>query len=158
MLTLEKFTIHSSLSTDRVREKLLEVVEPRKTWRWNRRNPDKPYEGEVGDHSFEMMRIINYRNSFLPVIKGRITPEPMGSKIEIEMSLHPVVFVFMLIWLGMVGQFGVLFLIASIAEGKFEPAALIPVGMFIFGCLLPLIGFKPEAARSKKFFQQLLET
>lgn len=158
MFPIQRFTIHSSLSTELVREKLLEVVEPRKTFRWKSGNPEKPYQGEVGEHSFEINRIINYRNSFLPMIKGRITPEAMGSKIEVEMSLHPVVFVFMLVWLGMVGQFAVLFLIASIAEGTFEPAALIPVGMFIFGCLLPPIGFKPEAGRSKKFLQQLLET
>jgi hypothetical protein len=158
MFPLEKFTIYSSLAPDLVREKLLDVVEPRKTFRWHRRHPDKPYQGEIGEHSFEMMRIINYRNSFLPLIKGRISSEPIGSKIEVEMSLHPVVFVFMLVWLGMVGQFGVLLLIATIAEGTFEPAALIPVGMFIFGCLLPLIGFKPEAGRSKKFLQQLLQT
>lgn len=158
MLPLEKFTIYTSLAPDLVCEQLLQVVEPRKTFRWNRRHPDKPYEGEIGEHSFQIIRIINYRNSFLPLIKGRITPSEMGSKIEVEMSLQPFVFVFMLVWLGMVGQFGVIFLISSIAEGKFEPAALIPVGMFMFGCLLPLIGFKPEAARSKQFLEQLLES
>jgi len=158
MFPLEKFTIHTSLAPDLVCEKLLQVVEPRKTFRWHRRDSDKPYEGEIGEHSFEIIRIINYRNSFLPVLKGRISPEGMGSKIEVEMSLHPFVFVFMLVWLGMVGQIAVLFLITSIASGQFEAAALIPVGMFMFGCLLPLIGFKPEAARSKQFLEQLLES
>lgn len=133
-------------------------MEPRKTFRWNRRNPDRPYEGEIGEHSFEIIRIINYRNSFLPVIKGRIIPEGLGSQIDIELSLHPVVLVFMLIWLGMVGQIGILFLIATIAEGKLEPAGFVPVGMFIFGCLLTVLGFKPEAERSKQFLQQLLES
>lgn len=58
MISLEKFTIHSSANPDRVREKLLEVVEPRLLF-WDARNID-----------------------------GRITPEGTGSKIEISMSLN----------------------------------------------------------------------
>ena len=158
MFPTQRFTIHSSLSPELVRQKLLDIVQPPGKNRWNRRNPEKPYEGEVGEHSFQIIRIINYRNSFLPVIKGRITPEGMGSQIDIEMTLHPFVFIFMLIWLGMVGQMGILFLVATIAEGTFEPAALVPVAMFIFGCLLTVLGFKPEADRTQKFLQHLLES
>jgi hypothetical protein len=157
MIPLEKFTIHSSRNPDRVREKLLEVVEPRQILPWDARNYAKPYQGEIGDRAFQISRIISYRNSFLPLIDGRITPEGTGSKIEISMSLSPVVFIFILVWLGMVGNIGILFLLATLSEGKFEPAALIPLGMFFFGCLLPFLGFKPEAAKAKKFLIQLLE-
>ncbi len=157
MIPLEKFTIHSSRNPDRVRETLLTVVEPRKIWRWYFTNPDKPYQGEIGDRAFQIVRIINYRNSFLPLINGRITPEGTGSQIEISMSLHPVVFIFMLVWLGMVGNIGILFLIAALSEGTFEPAALVPLGMFLFVCLLVFVGFKPEAAKAKKFLRELLE-
>jgi hypothetical protein len=73
------------------------------------------------------------------------------------MSLDPVVFIFMLVWLGMVGNIGILFLLATLSEGKFEPTALIPLGMFLFGCLLPFVGFKPEAAKAKTFLIKLLE-
>jgi hypothetical protein len=158
MIPLEKFTIHSSLNPDRVRETLLTVVEPRQILPWNAKNSAKPYQGEIGDRAFQISRNINYRNSFLPTIDGRITPEGTGSQIEISMSLDPVVFIFMLVWLGMVGNMGILFLLATLSEGKFEPAALILLGMFLFGCLLPFVGFKPEAQKAKKFLIQLLET
>jgi hypothetical protein len=157
MIPLEKFTIHSSQNPDRVREKLLEVVEPRQILPWDAKNCAKPYQGEIGDRAFQISRIISYRNSFLPLIDGRITPEGTGSKIEISMSLSPVVFIFMLVWLGMVGNIGILFLLATLSEGKFEAAALIPLGMFFFGCLLTFLGFKPEAQKAKKFLIQLLE-
>jgi len=157
MIPLEKFTIHSSRNPDHVRETLLEVVDPRQILPWDAKNSAKPYQGEIGDRAFQISRIISYRNSFLPLINGRITPEETGSKIEIFISLDPLVFIFMLVWLGMVGNMGILFLLATLGEGNFEPAALIPLGMFLFGFLLVFVGFKPEAAKAKKFLRELLE-
>lgn len=156
MFPYENFTINTSLHPEIVRQKLLAVVEPRKAIRWNINNYGKPYEGEVGDHSFEINRIINYRNSFLPIIKGRIYPEGMGSKIDIKMAMHPFVIVFMSIWLGIVGNIWILAAIATIAEGKFESSILAASGMLLVGLLLPLIGFKPEASSSKQFLIDLL--
>lgn len=156
MFPYEKFTINTSLHPEIVRQKLLAVVEPRKAIRWKINNYEKPYEGEVGDHSFEINRIINYRNSFLPIIKGKIYPEGMGSKIDIKMAMHPFVVVFMSIWLWLVGSTWILSAIATIAERKLESRILVLSGMLLFGLLLPLIGFKPEANDSKKFLIDLL--
>ncbi len=64
----------------------------------------------------------------------------------------------MLVWLGIVGNIGILFLLATLSEGKFEPAALIPLRMFLFGLLLPFLGFKPEAVKARKFLVQLLKS
>lgn len=163
MIPLEKFTIHSSRNPERVRETLLTVVEPRPWWRWNSRNPaaDQPYQGEIGDRAFQISRIISWDNCFLPVINGRITPEDMGSKIEISMSLHPVSFIFLLVWLGTNGNICISAAIDAFSEEKFEPialiVALITLGMFLSGFLLVFIGFKPEAAKAKKFLRELLE-
>ncbi|NER36720.1 MAG: hypothetical protein F6J93_22510 [Oscillatoria sp. SIO1A7] len=157
MFINQRFTIHTSLSPAEVRAKLAEVVEPRKTLRWRWSKSEKPYEGEIGEHSFKISRIINYRNSFLPQIAGRIQPNGAGSEVEITMNLKGLVIGFMLFWLGMVLQFGILFLAAMISEGKFEPAGLIPVGMFVFGCFMPFVGFVPEAKKSKQFLTELLE-
>ena len=158
MFINQSFTIYTSLSPAEVCEKLAEVVEPRKTFRWRWSKSEKPYEGEIGDHSFKISRIINYRNSFLPQISGRIQPNGAGSEVEITMTLHGFVIGFMLFWLGMVLQFGILFLVAMISEGKFQLAGLIPVGMFAFGCLMPFVGFVPEAKKSKKFLTELLQS
>ncbi|MDB9509816.1 hypothetical protein PN499_01175 [Kamptonema animale CS-326] len=156
MFPYEKFTINTSLHPEIVRQKLLAVVEPRKAIRWKINNYEKPYEGEVGDHSFEINRIINYRNSFSPIIKGRIYPEGMGSKIDIKMAMHPSVIVFMSIWLGLVGSSWILSAIAMIEEGKFDSSIFGVSGMLLGCLLLPLIGFKPEANDSKKFLIDLL--
>lgn len=156
MFPNEKFTINSSLNPDVVRQKLLGVVEPPKAIRWGFRETKKSYSGEVGEHYFKIMRIINYRNSFLPVIRGKISPEGMGSKIEIEMKLDTFVFVFILFWLGIVGNVCILSLISMISDRNFSSGLIMPFVMFMFGVLLTLFGFKYEANIAKKFLIDLL--
>ncbi|MCT7970878.1 hypothetical protein [Laspinema olomoucense] len=144
------------LSPHEVQEKLIAVVEPPPQWvpvRWKR--PEKPYQGQIGEHSFKISRIISYRNSFLPQIEGRIHAQAKGSKIEIQMKLHRAVLIFMCVWLGIVGQAALMFLAVLFEE--FHPLFLMPVGMFIFGLVLPLIGFIPEAKKSKQFLMELFQ-
>ena len=62
-----------------------------------------PFLGKVEGSRFRCWRDIRYRNSFLPRIAGRVVASPDGAKIEVTMHLHPVVFIFMLFWLGAVG-------------------------------------------------------
>ncbi|QIZ72295.1 hypothetical protein [Oxynema aestuarii] len=169
MFPHEHFTIVTALDPDAVRQRLSTVVEPPKTFRWQWGNPDKPYQGEIGDRSFKISRIIHYRNSFLPVIDGRIEPNGTGSKISINMKLHPFVLVFMLVWLSMVGQIPAMFLMGILfalftdqkeqvpIDSESYLFLLFPLGMFVFGCGLPLIGFWPEARKSKAFLIDLLE-
>ncbi|MBO0350408.1 hypothetical protein J0895_15145 [Phormidium pseudopriestleyi FRX01] len=157
MFPKQKFTITTYLSPDDVQKKLIEVVEPPPTriqFQWKR--SDKLYRGQIGEHSFKIARIIYYRNSFLPQIEGRINAHGRGSQIEIEMKLHRFVLIFICVWLSMVGQF-VLMALMVLFQEEFEPAFLVPVGMFIFGLALPWIGFIPEAKGSKKFLLELFQ-
>lgn len=153
----EKFTINTVLPPHAVRDKLLEVVEPVQWVRWAWTRPEKPYQGEVLEDSFRISRVINYRNSFLPAISGKIRPRVSGSEILVEMKLNDFVWFFMLFWLIGVGVAGLVFLVAMIGEGEFELMGLIPVAMFIFGCCLPSIGFWMEAGKSKQFLIELLQ-
>jgi len=152
----ERFTINSLLNSELVRRKLLEVVEPPQRVTWGFRRADKPYEGEIRDYTFKIRRIINYRNSFLPVIKGRIYAEGMGSKIEIEMKLEPLVFLFMLFWLGIVGNICIVSLTSMIYERKFSLDLMVPFGMFTCALLMTFIGFKSETKIAKQFLIDLL--
>ncbi len=126
----------------------------------------KPYQGEVSPNRFKISRVIYYRNSFLPIIKGELKADLGGTRLDIKMSLHPFVIVFMAIWFGGVGLgamatiFGALSTL--IQEGITSLPSLFPLGipwgMFIFGYLLVMGFFKFEAAKSKAFFQKLFES
>ena len=105
-----------------------------------------PFIGSVLDDSFKMQRNIRYRNSFLPMIRGRIAPYGVGTRVSVTMFLHPVVVIFMIFWLSMV---------ASVAFSH-PTLSLIPWGMLAFGIALPVGGFIPEAVKAKRLIVEAL--
>jgi len=143
------FEIESPLPAREILAALDAVVEPPKWFRW-KSTSGKKYHGEVSIDSFKIWKIINYRNSFLPIIEGRITPSISGSRIAVTMRLHRFVAVFMLFWLGGVSTGVVTFLIAAM-RGEMEPipALLAPLGMLLFGIALTSISFWWEAKKTK---------
>ncbi len=163
-LPFERLTIKTYLSPEKIQQKLAEVVEPRRMRFGFLSGPHKPYQGELDGKRFNITRIIHYRNSFLPVIKGEIRPEIEGCSIDITMYPHPVVIAFMIFWLGTTGSifFALLCnaLLSVVLSGTGDIASsssgiFIPGLMFIFGYLLLTGGFKFESVRSKVFLQKL---
>lgn len=117
----------------------------------------KPYEGFIDVNSFNITRIIGYRNSFIPRIKGQIEKSINGTTIRIKMRLHPLVLAFMTFWLGGVTLAFFVFLSDSIGNETLEPVVFIPVVMFAFGYGLTTGAFKYESSKSKHFLTELLE-
>jgi hypothetical protein len=115
---------------------------------WPFGNPvTAPFTGSILDESFKIQRDIRYRNSFLPMIRGRVTPDGFGSRVEVIMFIHPLVALFMIFWLGMVA-FGA-FSIRS-------ASSLIPAGMFVFGMALTFGAFIPEAIKAKRLISEVV--
>ena len=137
------------------------VIEPKRFFGWFEVN-QKPYEGNLEGSHFEVSRVIHYRNSFLPIIKGEIQPEMSGSSIDITMRPNGFVIAFMMLWLGFVGFFLLAIvgsLISSALQGNLEDPSIVlaPGGMFVFGYTLFVGGFKFESSRSKEFFRELFQ-
>lgn len=80
LLPFDKFRIDTSLTSVEVHNALAAAVEPRKRFRFGRGRC--PFEGELGIDSFTLTRIISYRNSFIPSIRGRIITTSSGSTVE----------------------------------------------------------------------------
>lgn len=157
MFPTQRFTITTYLNPEEVQKKLIEVVDPPLTgFQFQRKRSDKSYRGQIGEHSFKIAKIIYHRNSFLPQIEGRIKAHGRGSQIEIEMKLHTAVIIFMCVWLSIVGEAALMFLVVLFQE-EFDPAFLIPLGMLIFGLALPWTGFLLEAKGSKNFLIELFQ-
>ena len=120
-------------------------------------NTTRPYEGYIDRNIFEVSRIINYRNSFLPIIKGQVYSENGGSSIHVKMKLHTVVAGFMLVWMSglsiaLIGVFT-----KMLVHKKFEPGIFLVLLMFSLGYGLTIGGFKYESNKSKKHLAELLE-
>jgi hypothetical protein len=159
-LPYEKMVFHSNLKEDEVKKKLVNVTEPIKGCRFQlvRFNSTSKYAGEINGSSFQINRIISYRNSFLPQIIGKIEPQISGCTIRVIMRLHLFVLVFLLVWLGIVGLVAVSMIIAAILFDSNNQLFFFPLGMFIFGCLLSILAFKLESSKSKKDLKTLFET
>lgn len=115
----------------------------------------RPYQGELTGSTFNVARIIGYRNSFRPTVKGRVRPDGTGAVLEASLSLHPVVLGFMVFWLGSVLLAGLTGVTTLLSQGKNPALALFPTGMFLFGYLLMQGGFWFESAKTKRFLEEL---
>ena len=158
-------TLLSPLSAAAATAKLKSVVAPMASWQdrikpsgWVRNGG---FMGEVRDDgTFDILRDINYRNSFLPFIKGRIDSDGGGSRITARMAMHKAVVIFTTFWLAFVTLAcgGVVYSVIKQAQApQPEAALLIPFGMLLFGLSLPYLAFTPEANKAEKFLLETLE-
>ena len=141
-------------------ERLRSAVRNRPTWResfsfkWTQApEADKPFIGIVRDDSFRVQRKIQGRNSFLPLVWGRLRSTPTGARVTVTMFPHPIVAIFMLVWLGIVGSTALEFLFWSSRFKESSVTGLFLCGMFIFGVALVIGGFFPEARKAQRIIR-----
>lgn len=159
-LPFENITYQTKLTPAEILSRLDAIIEPRKAFRSAiifRSKNHKPYEGSISGNSFHITRIIRYRNSFLPEIKGQVETYLGKTRVIVKMRLHPLVLIFLLIWCGAVGIFLIAFLISLIKEQTFDPSIFIPLTMLLFAYGLTTVGFKNESLKSKKYLAELFE-
>jgi hypothetical protein len=147
LLPYRKFDLFSPRCAADVAAALSRQVEPRQ---WIRFRTSRPFEGTVTGTTFDIARIISYRNSFVPQIRGTIASEGSGSKISISMRLHVVALAFLVVWVALVCTIGGAFAVSSIRNGGPAEGALIPLGMFVFVWAMTAGGFWFEAWKAER--------
>lgn len=108
------------------------------------------------NNTFNVKRCINYRNSFLPLIRGRFSESIDGTIVEVRMRPNMFTVIFMLIWFCGV-LLGCIFSLQAAMNDRFDVFFLIPFGMALFGIILYYGAFKYESLKSKKDLQQIFE-
>lgn len=98
-LPFENFIIETTLSGDKLIGELSNNIEVPRTWSWTRKSK-KPFEGTLRDNEFTIQRVIDYRNSFLPELRGKILESGGTVRISVNMSVASIVKAFMVVWLG----------------------------------------------------------
>ncbi|GAA5101790.1 hypothetical protein GCM10023210_42070 [Chryseobacterium ginsengisoli] len=151
-LPFEHLIYKTDLSEKEAIKKLSDCIETKKRRFGNASN--KEYEGFINENSFEINRIIRYRNSFLPQITGTVQRNNSETEIEIKMRLNLLVLVFMIFWC----SFVIFFLIAVLTQAeKISVAIFIPFFMLSFAYLLTMFGFKSESKKSKEDLKKIFE-
>ena len=91
------------------------------------------------------------RNSFLPVINGKVSPAKKGAVIEIKIHIH---YLILLLMLALFGYFGYSIVWGFIDEAK-NPG-ITPYLFMAFIYLLCMITFNLEVAKDEKDFRKIL--
>ena len=153
-------TYKTHLSEKEVFARLSDFIEPKQIIRSGLfgNKATAPYEGDIGVQTFSIRRIIRYRNSFLPQIEGTVQKDFDGSTlIQIKMRMLPFVIGFSIFWCSIVVFVFLALLIDSITHAKFQPAIFMPLGMFLFFCVLVEFAFGFERDRAKTDLRKLFE-
>ncbi|MGG9962335.1 hypothetical protein [Ferruginibacter sp. SUN106] len=162
-LPVENYTLATKLSVQEVRNRIEDNIGAKEQYSLFsfKNNITKPYVGQLKGNTFTINRVINYRNSFLPIIKGEISEFTGQPRIHIKMRPATMVLVFISAWLGIAGITCLIMLFTVVVQSReimqhgISPVMLGPFAMFCFGYLLTYFAFKLESKKSKEFLQNL---
>src|ERR1700688_738630 len=82
-----KFEFLTPMSTAHAARVLQEIVEPPRKWGWPTSMKRGYFEGRVASSGFKILRIINYQNSFRPIIEGNFRRDGLGTIVTLKMRL-----------------------------------------------------------------------
>ncbi len=142
LIPYETFRITTYKTPDEILAILENIVEPLDFFYQKR---EKPFCGSFSIEKFKFFRNIWYRNSFLPVINGRISTDGECTGIEISARMTVFTSIFCSICIAFLLFGTVLGLIKN--EGMLS---LLPFAMASFIYLLVMIPFNIELKLAKK--------
>lgn len=159
-IPFEKITIETGLRASEVEERLISIIETdpemrKRHWLTGSIKSNKEFEGNIYQGQITISPIINYKNSFLPDISGRIKSLTFGSEIELKLKLKTPIVIFAALWFGIVGLVS-LIMFMQILSGNFEPGFIVPFIMLIFGYLVFTLGFKKESIKARKRIMEIV--
>ena len=155
----DRIEIISPLSKTEVEKRLRENIQPKRgiELRLSRPKNQKIFEGTLFGDNFQIQRVINGKNSFLPQIKGTINDSANGTKILMDLKVHGFVIGFMAFWLGGVGLALVGTIYGIVTQGTNPLFAIAPLIMFAFGIGLAYFGFNSEKEKSISEMKRIVD-
>jgi hypothetical protein len=142
---------HSDYSPEDCVNKLMEEIDPeqRTVFSLSGYRGKKPVLGSISANEFRLHKRRYWHNDFGPVFYGSITPYGRGSCIEGYWGMPRWTRLFMRVWLMGVAVLGTPILLVTLYElitrrpvplEELYLGLLVPLGMFLFGLLLPRFG------------------
>jgi len=113
--------------------------------------PKTPFAGKVSESGFSIMRVVSGRDSFNPMLYGRFIPTASGTRVRVILTLHPLVWLFILVWMGVAGR-----PIYNDVIRHGQPVTIGEIGFALFPLLMAVPFFFLGAAASKKLLRRTL--
>ncbi|HXN86427.1 MAG TPA: hypothetical protein VN867_10155 [Candidatus Binataceae bacterium] len=92
-----RFEFSTPMSQAHAARVLEEIVEPPRKFGWPTSAKSGYFEGKVAGSSFKIHRVINFPNSFLPIVEGRFRRDGFATIVTLSVRM---------VWPGMVVWFG----------------------------------------------------
>jgi len=159
LLPYRKIILHTSLTKDQCRETLRNNMVLGSPDSFSHSNPHNVnLLGTTYGDTFKACRIIDYRNSFAPIVYGQFRTVSDGTKTIIKFRMRDFVLVITIIWLSGTLLASIAGAISVISNNEaISGANIIPAGMFIIGMLLINMGFDVEYAKAKAELIQIFK-
>ena len=156
LIPYQHFVINTSLASEEIARLVLDNISPPRSLS-QPPAPGKEFEGSVSRDGFTINRIIRGRDSFLPVLNGRFTSIPKGTKVDLYLTPHPIVIVFLLIVCFPLFEMLIVALKDFVLNGDINVPSLSPLGIFA-GCLylIGLVSFGRESKKAVEFAKRIL--
>jgi hypothetical protein len=146
-----RFEIVSPLDRQAALAAVTAHTEPENWFRftWPNSANDKRFEGVVGADGFHVRRVIGYRNSFLPVIDGKVHAAGRGSRIDVSMRLFWFVYAFVGIW--------VVAALTGFAASGGAVGLAFGAAMILFVYVMTMAGFWFEAGKQERTLREIFQ-
>lgn len=148
LLPFENFTCIAKLNSKEVVDKVETIIR-------SESNSTAHYSGQVSDSKFELIRIIWFRNSFRPIIKGKIKQLQNQTEINITMRMHPFVEVILSLGFLLVLIYTISNLVTQQSLRHLEINDLYPFLFAMLFIFIAIFAFKYESLNSKKILYEL---
>lgn len=159
ILPKKSFILKTGMTTSEVRTLLLSKTEPKKKLDFFFGcSTDKPFCGEVGLFDFKISAVLQYRNSFNPIVIGKVNPSGSGSEISIDMRVSKSVKIILLIFCIFAAVIDSFAAAIAIATGQISLLlASLPSCIFILlaAFLITCFGFRIGAKRAEEELRTL---
>ena len=145
----------TALGADEVTRRLAREVTPPK-WQ-HQETRTQLFEGTFADGRFHMVRLVRGRNSFRPVIEGRLSPTPRGTRIDVQLRLHPLVLGLSAILFGIGGLVAVIAAAESLARREPAPQ-LIVVPLMAAASAVIAVAASLEARKATRLLARVFDS
>ena len=137
------------------------ISSPRQSWLQKTTKSRRGFEGTVSNKGFRISRVLPYRNVLLPVLYGSFHPTNNGIRVDIHLTLHPVMLLslaaFSVFWCSGLVWALLVFVSTSFTLNSFNTGMVASASVVFFVYLLTTLIFNLEAIKAAQFINDLFD-
>jgi hypothetical protein len=117
----------------------------------------REFRGEVRETRFRIVRRVQFRNSFAPILEGRITAIEGGSEVAMSIFVPNSLLLFVIVWTVLAAGAAILVVQTMMLENELETVMTLCMGTIpLVGIAVAWLGYSLEARSSEKLIASLI--